>query len=102
MDKFTERLQSLLEEKEMSQRELAELAEVTEVTISRYINGNRKPRIEIINKIAEVLNTTTDYLLGRTDTANPYKTNEEEFLNQAKDKYGSRGKKQAEVKQIVS
>lgn len=72
MDVFAKRLQQLLEEKEMTQRELAARAQVTDVTISRYLSGERKPRIEIINKIAEVLNVTTDYLLGRSDEKNPY------------------------------
>lgn len=40
---------------------------IIEVTISRYINGGRKPRIEIANKIAEVLDITTNYLLENSD-----------------------------------
>ncbi|MCT4564998.1 MAG: helix-turn-helix domain-containing protein [Maledivibacter sp.] len=70
MEKFVKRLQILLEEKNINQKELANYVDVTEVTISRYMNGERKPRIEIINKIAEVLDTTTDYLLGRSDIKN--------------------------------
>lgn len=72
MDKFKKRLQTLLEEKNMNQKELAKQSGVTEVTISRYVNGSRKPRIEIVNKLAEVLNTTTDYLLGNSDIKKPY------------------------------
>lgn len=71
MEKFVKRLQILLEEKNINQKELANYVGVTEVTISRYMNGERKPRIEIVNKIAEVLDTTTDYLLGRSDAKNP-------------------------------
>lgn len=73
MDIFIKRLQMLLDENNMNQKELAHKVGVTEVTISRYMNGERKPRVEIINKIAEALNTTTDYLLGRSDIRNPYK-----------------------------
>ena len=72
MELFIKRLQSLLDEKDLNQKELAKKVGVTEVTISRYMNGERKPRVEIANKIAAVLNTTTDYLLGNSDIKNPY------------------------------
>lgn len=84
MDIFIKRLQKILEEKDMTQRELAKLVGVTEVTISRYLNGERKPRIEIINKIADVLNTPTDYLFGRIDDydkSNPYKPMKNKLSN---------------------
>lgn len=68
MNTFIKRLRKILEDKNMTQRELARLAGVTEVTVSRYLNGERKPRVEIVNKIADVLNVPTDYLLGRSET----------------------------------
>lgn len=61
---FIRRLTQLMEEKDLTQIELADKAGVTNVTISRYLSGERKPRIEIVTKLAEVLNTTVDYLLG--------------------------------------
>lgn len=68
---FIKRLSILLEETNTTQRELAEKVNVTEVTISRYLSGERKPRIEIIHKIAKYFNVSVDYLLGLTDV--PYK-----------------------------
>lgn len=97
MDIFIKRLQMLLDENNMNQKELAHKVGVTEVTISRYMNGERKPRVEIINKIAEALNTTTDYLLGRSDIRNPYKEEDEKlsdldkFLLELKKKAIERG-----------
>ncbi len=61
---FIKRLVELMEEKDMTQCELANLIGTTNVTISRYISGERNPRIEIIAKIAEVFNVSIDYLLG--------------------------------------
>ena len=68
---FIKNLSILLEESDITQRELAENVEVTEVTISRYLSGERSPRIEIVTKIANFFNVTTDFLLGRTETRNP-------------------------------
>ena len=67
MDDFVKRLQQLLEKNDISQRELAKKVGVSEVTISRYMSGERNPRIEIARKIAEVFGVTTDYLLGGAD-----------------------------------
>lgn len=61
---FIRRLTELMEEKDLTQIELANQVGITNVTISRYLSGERKPRIEIVTRLAEVLNTTVDYLLG--------------------------------------
>lgn len=50
--------------KKISQRDLAEIVGVTETAMSRYCNGARTPRYAILTKIAEVLDTTPEYLLG--------------------------------------
>ena len=53
----------------MTQAELAEKAGVSARTIQNYEMGTRKPRnLEVIQKIAEVLQTTPDYLLGSSGT----------------------------------
>lgn len=61
------RIKNLLEEKNLTQKELAEIIDTTEATISRNINGVHAPKAEIIEKIASALGVTTDYLLGKTD-----------------------------------
>jgi transcriptional regulator with XRE-family HTH domain len=63
-DIFIKRLVELMEEKDMSQIQLSKLIGTTNVTISRYISGERKPRIEILENIAEALDVSADYLLG--------------------------------------
>ena len=63
-DNFIKNLSALLEEEDITQRELAEKIGVTEVTISRYLSGERSPRIEIVSKIANFFNVTVDCLLG--------------------------------------
>ena len=59
------RISELLEKLGMTQRELAETVGVTEVSMSRYIKGDRVPKGPIIANIAHALHTTTDYLLGK-------------------------------------
>lgn len=58
------RISELLEQRGISQRELADRVGVTEASMSRYINGGRTPKAPILVNIAKELHTTSDYLLG--------------------------------------
>lgn len=58
-----EKIAKLLEEKNMTQRDLAKLINVTEVTIGRYINNTREPKGSVLKDIADALGVTSDYLL---------------------------------------
>ena len=60
-----ERNTELLRKNGMNQRELADMAHITEVSLSRYISGDRIPKGPVIANIAAVLHTTSDYLLGQ-------------------------------------
>lgn len=65
---LNERLVVLLERKNMTQKDLAVKAGVTEAAISHYIKGNRMPRVSVLTRIAEALDTTPDYLLNGIET----------------------------------
>lgn len=62
---FKERLKEKRGEANLTQTELAKIAGVSTRTIQNYELGSRKPyQIEVVQKIADALNTTTEYLLG--------------------------------------
>ena len=65
-----ERITGLLREQGKTQRALAEQVGTTEVSISRYIKGNRVPKGSVLVNIAKALHTTTDYLLGNEQDSN--------------------------------
>lgn len=62
------RVRELRMERGMSQQELGLAIGVTKVSICGYENGTRLPNLEKLIKLAEVLETSTDYLLGREVT----------------------------------
>lgn len=66
---FAERLKNLINESSMTQSDLAKRARITEAALSRYLNGGRIPRMDVVANLATVLCTTTDYLLGRAAKA---------------------------------
>jgi transcriptional regulator with XRE-family HTH domain len=64
---FAQRLRNARKTKKLTQEELATLVGTTKTTISNYETGYSTPSFEMLNKIANVLDVTTDYLLGRSD-----------------------------------
>lgn len=54
-----------MQELGITQRMLATRLNISEATLSKYLNEDRQPRIELLANMATALNTTTDYLLGR-------------------------------------
>jgi transcriptional regulator with XRE-family HTH domain len=66
-------IKQMLQEKNISQKTLAEMTGITESAISHYIKGDRIPRGANLAKIAKALGTTADYLLstdGESDKSN--------------------------------
>ena len=66
-----ERISELLKKYGLSQRELAEIVGVTDVSMSRYIRGDRMPRGPILANIAAALHTTPEYLLNQESEEDP-------------------------------
>lgn len=62
--KFEENLKSLRERNNLSQIELSKKIGLSNVTLSQYEKGVRKPDIQTLALIAQFFNVTTDYLLG--------------------------------------
>lgn len=61
---LSKRLKELRINNGLTQRELGERVNVTKVSICCYENGTRTPTLETLTKLGEVLNVSTDELLG--------------------------------------
>ena len=70
------RIKSLREAKGLKQEELAQKVSVSPSAIGMYETNKREPNNEIILKLAEFFNVSTDYLLGKSDIRNPDKIDE--------------------------
>ena len=58
------RLKELREDRDIKQKELADFLHIKQNTYSQYENGQRQLPVEILIKLAEYYNVTTDYILG--------------------------------------
>lgn len=81
-----EKITKLRRMKGYTQGELANVVGVTTRAIQNYENGSRFPKKDILAKIADALDVEEASLA----------TDEEEFMIEANEKYGSRGKAAAD------
>lgn len=63
---FAQRLQSLRTKLELSQDDLAKRAGLQGTAVSHFETGTRKPSFDNLRRLADALETTVDYLMGRT------------------------------------
>ncbi len=61
------RLNALLRERGMSQKELAETTNLTPAAVSRYINGERVPRAITVAALAKALGVKPSDITGTAD-----------------------------------
>ncbi|OAK72657.1 helix-turn-helix domain-containing protein [Lederbergia galactosidilytica] len=71
------RIVSLREKRGWSQRELAKRVDLNASVMNRIESGERPIKDVELDKIATILDVSTDYLLGRTDKDTREKTTEE-------------------------
>ncbi len=66
------RLKDLREDSDIPQRVIAEYLNIKQNTYSQYENKQRQIPLDLLIKLAEYFNVSTDYILGITDIKSPY------------------------------
>lgn len=61
------RLRDMREDKDLRQREIAEILNVSQTTYSRYKSGELDIPSAALIKLADFYGVSVDYILGRTD-----------------------------------
>jgi transcriptional regulator with XRE-family HTH domain len=64
---FPQRLRAARDLRKLSQGDLAGRAGLPPSSIAHFESGSRKPSFDTLRKLANALEVTTDYLLGRAD-----------------------------------
>ncbi|WP_101697666.1 helix-turn-helix domain-containing protein [Clostridium minihomine] len=67
-----ERIRNLREDKDMTQNQVADYLKIHQTTYSDYELGNLNIPVPILIKLADLYQTSIDYLVGRTDDPAPY------------------------------
>ena len=69
---YENRLRDLREDKDLKQKDVAELLKVHQTTYSDYELGRLNIPVAAIHTLADFYGVSVDYLLGRTNTKTPY------------------------------
>lgn len=67
MGRFSERLRILRTEKKLTQKKLGEALGVNPTTVTKWEQGKFEPPTEMLIKIADFFEVSTDYLVGNID-----------------------------------
>ena len=67
-----ERIRNLREDKDLTQKQVADRLFINRRTYGAYENGVNAMPVEILIQLAQMHHTSIDYLLGVTDSPAPY------------------------------
>ena len=66
---FSERLRKARQLRDLEQAQLAQICGIPAPSINHFERGRRKPNLDNLVRLADALIVSTDYLLGRTESA---------------------------------
>ena len=69
---YQNRLRDLREDRDLKQKDLADLLKVHQTTYSDYELGRLNIPISVLHTLADFYGVSVDYLLGRTNIKTPY------------------------------
>lgn len=67
-----DRLRDLRDDNDLTQQNVADYLHINQRTYSRYENDQRMIPFQILSALADLYDTSVDYLLERTDIKDPY------------------------------
>ena len=62
-----QRIRDLREDRDLTQKQIAQMLGMSQTGYSKYETGENDIPTAVLIKLADFYQTTTDYLLGRTD-----------------------------------
>lgn len=62
--KFSDKLRALIEERELTQKQVAKDLNIAPSTMGGYVQGSSEPDFETLKRLAVYFDVTTDYLLN--------------------------------------
>ena len=67
MTAWNDRLKSRMKARNITQEDLAAILDISQSSVGHYVSGRRNPRKNVLEKIADELEVSMDWLLGKTN-----------------------------------
>lgn len=64
---WNDRLKSRMKARKTTQEDLAAILDISQSSVGHYVSGRRNPRKNVLEKIADELEVSMDWLLGKTN-----------------------------------
>lgn len=77
---YTDLLKELRKDKGITQKDMGDYFGISQTLYSFYESGKREMKLDMLCELADILNTSTDYILGRTDNQKPYPKRENKSI----------------------
>lgn len=75
--KFCDKIRSLIEERDLTQKQVANDLNIAPSTMGGYVQGSSEPDFDTLKRLAEYFNVSADYLLDiRTEKCKSYMEDE--------------------------
>ena len=71
---FSIRLENLIQEKNITQKQLSAELHIAPTTVNGYVNNYREPDFDTLVRLAQYFDVSSDYLLGLSDEKKPSPT----------------------------
>ena len=98
---FSDNLKRLRKEKKLNQSDLAAYFGIGRTAVTSWENGSTIPNIEVLDKLADIFDISTDDLLGRKPAIDRYKRNADTLrLLECYEKLNDIGKREA-IKRVA-
>ena len=69
---YSDILKELRRDRKLTQKDMGDLMGISQTTYCDYENGMRRMPLAMLSFLADTLDTSTDYILGRTTEMRPY------------------------------
>lgn len=99
---FSNTLRTLIEDRHLTQKEIASSVGIAQNTLSSYINGKRQPDLQMLCLLAEYFNVSTDYLLGYIPSTSALSAEQLQLIEISKKLSETRMKKLVQIAKILS
>lgn len=67
-----ERIRNLREDRDLTQKQIGQLLNMSQTGYKQYEIGKNDIPTKVLQQLADFYNTSTDYILGRTNETKPY------------------------------
>lgn len=71
---FNERLSNIRTDRDLKQKDIYEQLNIAQQTYSQYETGQNEPSFATLKNICDILNVSSDYLLGLSNVTTPINT----------------------------